>query len=400
MASTGSKVADGEVRTPAKTAWGSTVAGAGLAAFTIGAAIWNHLSPDVFADWMTDTIAVIFTLAAAYTIVGVWTSRWRLLPDRVEAKGPFRERSLPRAKIVGYRIVPSQAIRLESVEGRKHGLSVPFYVAENPLWAAWFETLENLDAVEFNKELAVLEKDSRLGATPDRRLETLGSLRRLAYWASLVGLGLALWLMFYPHPYGPAVAGNVIAPLLALAVANRWRGLVNLMGDQNDEPSISLTTFWFAPSMVLALRALLDINRIDWIQPLCAGFALAAVPFLLALRAQRTAKHLLVALVLALTALSWGWGTVSLANWFLDDAPPTIHRAVVVDHGGSADDKPTLTLRVVDAGAKLPVFEDFGVSKRRFEASPVGGVACVAIYPGWLGWRYVGMTDCPAAAAH
>jgi hypothetical protein len=398
----GSKVAvaDGEVRTPTKTAWASTICGVFMAVFMIGFSIWNHLSPDIYGEWLLDPIAVIFAAVAVHTIVGTWTSRWRLLADRVETKGPFRERVLPRAKVAGYRLLPSKTIQLESVEGPRHGLSVPLFVVDNPAWAAWFETLENLDAVEFNKELAILEKDARLGATPARRLETLDSLRRLAGRVSLIGVALSLWLLFYPRPYDLAAAVNVCLPLLALAAATRWPGLVALIRDQEAEPTINLSTFWFLPSLALMARALLDFDLIDWIPLLCAAFGLAVVPFLFALRAERAARRPWMALFSAVILLCWSYGTLSLANYILDRAPPTIQRAVVVDRGGSADDDPTLSLRAIDAGANLPLIEDLDVSKARFNASPVGAVVCVAIYPGRLGWRYVESANCPAPVGH
>lgn len=398
----GSKVAalDGEARTPVKTAWSSTICGVVLAGGMIGFAVWNHLTDDVHGEWLLDPIAAIFTLVGAYTIVSVWTSRWRLLPDRIEVKTPFRERTLLRAKVAGYRVAPSQAVHLESADGPRRGLSMPLHVAGNPVWAAWFESLNNLDAVDYNAELAILEKDARLGANPTARLETLNSARRWASRASWIGFAAALWLWVYPHPYDVAVAINILLPLVALTLASRWPGLVTLIRDQEAEPTINLSVFWFIPSGALAVRAMLDIQAVDWIQPLCAAFGLAAIPFLFALRAERAARRPGMAVFSAVILLGWGWGTVSLANFILDRAPPTIHRAVVVDQGGAADDDPTLSLRVIDAGAKLPLFENLDVSEARFKASPVGGVACVAIYPGWLGWRYVWITDCPAAIAH
>lgn len=398
MASTGSKVAAGEARTPAGTVWASTLCGVLVPALMTAGAVWNHLSPEMAAEWLTDALAVIFALVGAYGIVGAWTSRWRLLPDRIEAKTPFRERALLRAEVTGYRVAPSQAVHLESVDGPRRGLSVPLHVANNPVWAAWFESLNNLDAVEYNAELAILEKDARLGANPTDRLETLNALRLWAGRVSWIGLGAALWLWVYPRPYDVAVAVNVMLPLVALTVATRWPGLVALIGDQDAEPTINLSAFWFVPSGALAVRAMLDIQVIDWIPPLCAGFGLAAIPFLFALRAERTARRPGMAVFSAVILLAWGYGTVSLANVRLNQAPPTIHRAVVVDHGGSADDDPTLSLRVIDAGAKLPMFEDLDVSEARFKASPVGSVTCVAVYPGRLGWRYVWITDCPAVA--
>jgi hypothetical protein len=400
MANTKSKAAgtDGEARTPIKTAWSSTICGVVLAGGAIAFAILNHQTADIYGEWLFDAIAVLFALVAAYTIVGVWTSRWRLLPDRIETKGPFRERTLPRAKVAGYRVLPSQAVHLESVDGPRHGLSVPLHVATNPVWAAWFETLKNLDAEAYNAELAILEKDARLGASPTARLETLDSLRRLARYASFVGLALGFWLMIYPRPYDLAVAINALVPLVALAVASRWPGLVALVHDTDTEPTINLSAFWFLPSGVLGLRAMLDLHMIDWVEPLCAGFGLAAIPLLLALRAERAARRPGMAVFSAVILFAWGYGVVSLANVRLDQAPPAIHRAVVVERGGSADDDPSLTVRAIDARANLPVIDGLAVSEARFNRSPVGSETCVAIFPGRLGWRYVVAVDCPVAA--
>jgi hypothetical protein len=394
----GSKITalDGEARTPVKTAWSSTICGVVLAGGAIAFAVWNHQTSDIYGEWLFDAIAAIFALVAAYTVVGVWTSRWRLLLDRIEVKGPFRERTLLRAKVIGYRVLASQTVHLESVDGPRRGLGVPLHVAGHPVWAAWFESLNNLDAVDYNAELAILEKDARLGANPTVRLETLNSLRRWAGYASWIGLALALWLWVYPRPYDVAVAINILLPLVALTVASRWPGLVTLVRDQEAEPTINLSAFWFIPSGALAVRAMLDFDMIDWIQPLCGGLGLAAIPFLLALRAERAARQPWMALFSAVILLAWGYGTISLANVRLNRAPPKIHRAVVVGHGGSADDDPTLSLRAVDAGANLPVIKDLDVSETRFNASPIGSVACVAIYPGWLGWRSAEIVECPA----
>lgn len=385
---------DGEARTPGKTVWSSTICGVILAGGTIAGAVWTHLAPDVHGEWLLDAIAALFTLAAAYTILGVWTSRWRLLPDRIEAKTPFHERTLLRAKVTGYRVLPSQTVHLESADGPRRGLDVPMHVAGHPAWAAWLETLNNLDAVDYNAELAVLEKDARLGSNPTNRLETLDAWRRRAGLASFAGLALAGWLWIYPRPYEAAVAVNVLLPLVALTLASRFPGLVTLVRDQEAEPTINLTAFWFAPSGALAVRAMLDIQAIDWIQSLGAGFALAAIPFVLALRAEQTARRPGMAVFSAVILLAWGYGTVSLANVLLDHAPPTLHRAVVADRSGSASDDPGLSLRMADPATDLPVM-DFDVSAARFNASPVGSNACVVIYPGRLGWRYVQIADCP-----
>jgi hypothetical protein len=391
---------DREVATPAKTIWSSAIGGAFLVVLAVGAAIWNHLTPDIPANGLTDTIAVGTLLFVAYTIASLRISRSRLLPDRVEHRDVFRERGLLRAQVAGYRILPSRLLVLVSKQGRAGDLYLPLHVTENPAWVAWLDTLTSLDVEEHNALIGVMESDARLGDTPEQRLERLGSLHRLAGRLSLVGVAIGVWLLAYPRPYELAIAVGVATPLAALAVASVWPGLVTLTSDHERDPMIKLSTFWYLPSLVLAARAVLDIQIVDWPPPLCAGLALATGPFILALRVEKSARRPWMALLSAVVMLAWGWGTVSLANVLLDRAPPARHTAVVVERTGTADKDPGLSLRVADPALGLPLLTELHVSKAGFNAAKIGGRACVGIYPGALGWRYAVVADtasCPAA---
>ena len=392
-----STAAGGEVRAPPKVAWAGSIITVLAAVFMIGAAIWNHLTPDVYADGLTDFIALAFTLAAVYTIVSVRVGYTRLLSDRVEHRELFRERVLPRAQVAGYRAqLATKQIRLVAVPGAKD-LVVPLYVVENPVWTAWLDTLKDLDVEDHNAAIEVLETDARLGRNPDQRLRTLGSLHRLTARLSWGGLALAIWLFVYPRPYELAILVGVVTPLIALAVASLWPGLVVLVSGEDNDPHVSLAAFWFAPSLALGLRAMLDIHAIDWIAPIGFGAVLAAAPFALALRVEKAAGHPWRALYSAITALAWGWGTVSLANALLDRALATIHPATIVELTGAIDKDPGFSLRVTDAAPLLPLLQDLDVSTSRYASAKVGDRTCVAIHPGWLGWRSAESIDCPPA---
>jgi hypothetical protein len=363
----------------------------------IGAAIWNHLTPDVHADGLTDFIAVAFTLAAVYTIASVRVGYTRLLSDRVEHRELFRERVLPRVQVAGYRPqLATKLICLVAVPGAKD-LVVPLHVVENPVWTAWLDTLKDLDVEDHNAAIEVLETDARLGRNPDQRLRTLGSLHRLTARLSWGGLALAIWLFIYPRPYELAILVGVVTPLIALAVASLWPGLVVLVSGEDNDPHVSLAAFWLAPSLALGLRAMLDIHAIDWLAPIGLGAVLAAAPFALALRIEKAAGHPWRALYSAIAALAWGWGTVSLANALFDRAPATIHPATIVELTGAIDKDPGFSLRVTDAAPRLPLLEDLDVSTSRYASAKVGDRACVAIHPGWLGWRSAESIDCPPA---
>jgi len=390
--------AGGEVRTPVKTAWASSISAAVLAAFAIAAAIWNHLTPDVYADGMTDLIAAGFVLAAAYTVAAVRVGYTRLLSDRVEHRELFRERVLRRAQVAGYRPqLATKQIRLVAVPGEAKDLVVPLHVVENPVWAAWLETLKDLDIEEHNAVIDVMAADTRLGRNPEQRLQALGSLHRLARRLTWGGLALAAWIFVYPRPYELAILTGVLTPLTALATANLWPGLVVLVGGDDNDPHVNLTMFWLAPSAALALRALFDVHTVDWLPPIGAGAALAAAPFALAWRVEKAAGHPWRAITSAFVALAWGWGAISLANALFDRAPAVVHTAIVVERTGSADKDPGLTLSVADAAPSLPVLKELDVSPARYLAVRVGDRACVAVHPGWLGWRRVQVVDCPSA---
>jgi hypothetical protein len=204
-----STAAGGEVRASPKMAWARSISTVLAAASMIGAAIWNHLTPDVHADGLTDFIAVAFTLAAVYTIASVRVGYTRLLSDRVEHRELFRERVLPRVQVAGYRPqLATKQICLVAVPGAKD-LVVPLHVVENPVWTAWLDTLKDLDVEDHNAAIEVLETDARLGRNPDQRLRTLGSLHRLTARLSWGGLALAIWLFIYPRPYELAILVGV-----------------------------------------------------------------------------------------------------------------------------------------------------------------------------------------------
>ena len=390
--------AGGEVRTPVKAAWASSICATALAAFTIGAAIWNHVTPDVYADGLTDVIAVAFVLAAAYTVAAVRVGYTRLLSDRVEHRALFRERVLRRAHVAGYRPqLATKQIRLVAVPGEAKDLVIPLHVVENPIWAAWLDSLKDLDIEDHNAAIAVLETDARLGRNPEQRLQTLGSLHRVTRYLTWGGLALAGWIFVYPRPYELAILAGVLTPLAALAAASLWPGLVVLIGGDDNDPHLNLAMLWLAPSAVLALRALFDVHTVDWLPPIGAGVALAAAPFALALRVERAAGRPWGAVMSAFVALAWGWGTVSLANVLFDRAPAVVHPAVIVERTGSADKDPGLSLRVTDAAPALPVLNELSVSKARYAAAKVGDRACVAIHPGWLGWRSAEVAHCTFA---
>jgi hypothetical protein len=74
---------------------------------------------------------------------------------------------------------------------------------------------------------------------------------------------VTLWVIFYPHPLYAALATAMVYPLLALTICYVYRGW---MKGGDDEKSVypSVVEAFIVPSIALALRAVLDINTIDY----------------------------------------------------------------------------------------------------------------------------------------
>lgn len=323
-----------------------------------------------------------------YSAVAVIVNRVRLTPDRAERRNIFGERWVRRSDVVGLRQL-GEDILLCTDPKQRDGLTVPKAVIDHPVWVAWLEGLRNLDVEEAQAERAALEADERLGLTADERRSRLAMFRWVDIAVTFAALGALFASPFYwPDPYWLGVVIVGAAPLVLVAVMLRWPILGTVT------PSLGILAA--AAVLVLALRAAFDVNVLDpWPARLWGGGIgiLAGGVVVVRYPDDRTWKNLLIAALVGIPVLIWCVSALNFANLLLDKTPLRLTEVTVVERLGKRKDGPELTVRELDPPHET--FKELGISARRFDRSPPGTRACVAVHSGWLGWRLAYVGDCP-----
>jgi hypothetical protein len=126
---------------------------------------------------------------------------------------------------------------------------------------AWFAGLKNAEQAALESERLTIQRDDRLGATPQLRLDTVASAKRMARWFSAFAFAIALWAMVRPQPDALAMSSAAALPPLALLTCWLSHGAFTL-NSRKDLMRGDLSAAVVAPAAVIALRALFDYQLV------------------------------------------------------------------------------------------------------------------------------------------
>lgn len=292
-----------EFHYPASAFWLTAVSGLVLSGLFIGFAVWAYADPEWRGDWLWALIAASATVWSICASISVKLSSIGLHKDRIEHRGLFRRRELLLSDIAGWRPGEGGNITLERRNG-KHDITLPKALVLDPRWQDWLDGLTDLEAAEANAQFDAVQADSRLGNTAAQRVETANRAKRLARYASLAMVAVAIWGFAFPRPYPYAMLANGLAPIVALFVAWRWSDLFTLDGAEaarGGKGALSFLLLW--PGPVLAIRVMSDFDMLDWMGPILAGLFGCALAGLAAVRLHQYGRPMMVWLFVSL----FGW---------------------------------------------------------------------------------------------
>jgi len=337
---------------------------------------------------------LLFGGGAFLSLLGAWflismRSRVTLGRDAIALEEPpFISRRLRRVEILGWRRVNlqygmHQLVLVPRGEGLKP-VKISSLYRTDQAFAAWVAALPSLDLQESLAEEEALRAELSADGRPAEPDIALRWPRRVARVLNGLALGVSLWTFLWPRPYPMAVASAFILPVLAVVAAAAWPGLVTIDERRNDpRPSVGLA--FLGPGMVLALRALLDVNLVataDLVAPgVAAGLALGGAAVLAdgTLRRRRWAP-----LLIACLTVGWGYGAVVQADVLLDHAAPTRH-LVTVTAKRLASGKDHRRLLVLQPWGPISEHREVSVSTAVFRAVEPGQEVQAELHPGALG---------------
>ncbi len=346
-------------------------------------------------------IPLLFLALGAYLTAAVRAERLVLYEDAIELVELGRgKRRVRRDEIAGLRVVPLQHGYRQLVFVRGAGrkpLKFTWVHETDAVLEAWLHAIPDLDAEERARAEAELLRSPTLGADEAERARNLTRARMLARVLNGISLAACAWGWLYPRPYPAAVVALGVLPLVGLALAVGGRGRY-AFAPSRSEPRPSLTMTVVIPGWVLALRAMLDVNVLDWkplfVGAVVGGLALAVGVEITEREQPRKRWVRAVGFVAFASMMSvYPWGALTLSNALLDRGAPEVFRVAVRGKHVSGGKHTSWNLEL-DPWGPVTDGKDVDVGPRLYGTVSTGGRVCVALHPGALGARWYVVRRC------
>jgi hypothetical protein len=369
---------------------GIVVAGAALAG------IGYTLTMDDQASGVPAMLAVLCGLAgvggAAMILSGTKT-RVVLHADAIEVFGLYRESRLARAEILGLRVAGGY-IRLVPRQTSAAALVLPPSLAMDEAFHAWFSGIDDLNAQDRQASLDGFLRDDLVPGSNEEKIQHLNVARRVASIVTYAAFAASAWAMFYPHPYNLAILANVLLPWVAVFIA-ATDGVAYRLNPMPNDIGAHLLTPLLLPGFVLGLRAIFDVELLDWGR--AAGYTAAATVvcglLMMAFVSElRTSGKGVSSLALCLVA--YAFGAVTLANTRLDYSEAERYPVEILDMRITTGGGTIFYLKVTPWGPRKEP-EEVAVARAFYDSVAKGATVCVYVFPGALKVRWYEVWNCP-----
>jgi hypothetical protein len=350
------------------------------------------------SDGPADALAtLVFAALVPALLVLLWTATqsWtRLHANGVESFNGFSRRAMPANAFRGYRRSRSFAtVTLVPHHVTQAPLRVPITMLAARATVPWLKALGNLERDDLAARIAETEEDPRLGATPAARRKNLRELRSAAKALRFAGWAIAIWLWIYPTPYDLALSLSVAIPVAAMALHLWSRGLLRL-DYKAEDPTPTIADLFYPPALALFLRAIADINMVDYVGTLLiASLCAAGLAGFLILNDRHLTTQRWKLAGMSAGLLGWMLGLLSFANARLDhDAAQLFHAHVMDAH--VTQGKAHLDELVLEPWGPFQKPVSAYVPPSVYDRVSDDDVVCASLHPGRFGWRWFTIDPC------
>lgn len=353
--------------------------------------------PHRSATVMMFVICTVFLLLGLYLALYTLRAQITLRQDEIELTELTSGTTLRRDEILGYRSQRVQngppVLVLVPREGAGKKLKIPSLFAFDQAFHDWISTLPNLDAADAEEAQKEIETNPELGTTLDERTATIQQGRTVCRVLNILTFPLCLWAWLYPRPYELAVACVLLLPWAAIYATARYKGLVVLNQKRNDpHPSVALP--FIVPGLMLVPRVLTDMPPVSWEKPvLLAGLVAGLLTYAAYLADKAIQKQPVIAFILFMLSIAYGYGTVMETNAIFDRTPATIYLTTVTRKYVSSGKSISYHLVLAPWGP-MQGGDNVTVTRTFYSAQTVGGPVCIALRNGALSLPWYSVHAC------
>jgi hypothetical protein len=347
--------------------------------------------------------AVLILLGAAIIF---FTFKYRLIfsADEVQISAPLLRKTIRRDQVAGCSRLtvyvygmPFPYLSLVQKDERAKEFRIFHVFQTDAVFEDWVASLPDLDKRQYEESVKEVLQNPEFGATEADRAERLAKAGRIALFLNAGGAILAVGtitflLDFISGYYWWLIAGLSALPVLAVAIVIASRGLFSIDGeDIRNSARPNIATLFVLPTVVLALRAWIDINVLDWQLALEIAALAGLAVGLLSLAARSKAKYSTV--ILLLFSLVWASGATVFYNTYFDESVPSVFRTRIAGMRKSSGKHTSYHVKLEPWGPRT-VAEDVEVSRGFYGAASVGNTVCVSLFSGALSVRWFTLRYC------
>jgi hypothetical protein len=341
-------------------------------------------------------LAVVASGAAIYC-VDTLISSIVLKADRLEIHELWRVRRIRRTDIEAQQVLHppnSPAVLVLQLKASSHRkIKLPIMWNRDSRWQAWFAGIPDVDVEAAKAFEAAIETNADLGTTPAERQQKLSAARSLARIAIGVNTGLILWAFIYPHPYELIIFVLAVLPWIAVWIMARSPGLYTFNAPRGSGRP-DLTILLISPGFILTVRALSDVQILDWQRLLPWAVLVALILMGSVMWAIPAIRDKLGMVVLTLIlVLAYGFGVTSLGNALLDGTRGSIYPTAIYGKYVTSGRSRTPMMRLGPWGPRTSV-EDVRVPWDVYRSTNIGEKVCVLSHPGAFGVPWYRIATC------
>ncbi|MDC7683337.1 hypothetical protein PQU92_08620 [Asticcacaulis sp. BYS171W] len=373
---------------------------AGLGVLCIGAgvagAVWG-VRQTAWNDILLGIMGTGMGLIGGVSCLLSLRSHLDFYPDRFEFYGLVRRVVVMKSDIEGARNIQNQYGILQFTvvynAPKSKTVTISNFGRKDDEFLLWFEDFDNLDAKEDREAADRILANPVYGDTEEVRQKAVTTQELWIARVGMIGWACGMWGLFFPSPYLWALVCLAALPTLTVVavVLNRTRW--TLHGDDGDN-RLSLHSWAGLPASILGVRAMLDIEMIDWQTPLAvaAGLSLVAYGFLRWIEKRPWQWSFLFYSVVYLV---YFWGLLVFGNWYFDRSEAQTFPVTVLEkHSGKHRDSLEVT-----AWGDRAAGEEVSVDDAFYRSVEPGQKVCIYRYSGAVGWSWIIVGKCPTSSS-